>query len=251
MFRFEFLQGEGDPSFLLSTGEVHLELCVQCLASKYKRDSGTLEWQRARNKIYVLEHLSYKQRMKELSLFSLKKNWVTGDLISCVEIPGGVWRENGAELFLVVPCDRTRANGNKLKYSIFYLSLKSFFLFPMRMVMQWKTLPWETMKFLSLEIFISWVVTALSCAIHRTLALHARIDLLPQFHSVIPLTNQMKRENQNYPEITRLQTQKSHNKNVKQECWYCSSNLTSTALALRLTWAIFEHKLPLNVPVVM
>lgn len=72
--RFEFLQGEGDPSFLHSTGEIYLELCVQCLASKYKRDSGTLEWQRARNKIYVLQHLSYKQRMKELSLFSLKKN---------------------------------------------------------------------------------------------------------------------------------------------------------------------------------
>lgn len=37
MFRFELLQGEVDPSFLLSTSEVHLELCVQCLASHYKR----------------------------------------------------------------------------------------------------------------------------------------------------------------------------------------------------------------------
>lgn len=44
MFRFEFLRGESDPSFLLSTGEVHLELCVPV------RDSSTLEWQRARKK---------------------------------------------------------------------------------------------------------------------------------------------------------------------------------------------------------
>lgn len=33
-------------------------------------------------------------------------------------------REDGAELFLVVLCDRTRANGQMLKYRIFYLSLK-------------------------------------------------------------------------------------------------------------------------------
>lgn len=129
MFRFEFLQGETDPSFLLSTGEVHLELCVQCLASHYKRDSDTLEWQRARKKIQILQHLSYMERMKELGLFRLKKNWVRGDLINCVEIPGGVCRENGAELFLVVPCGNTRANGHKLKYSIFYLSSKPFFFF--------------------------------------------------------------------------------------------------------------------------
>lgn len=74
MFRFEFLQGEADLSFLLSTGEVHLELCVQCLASHYKRGSGTLEWQRARKKIQILQHLSYNERMKELGLFRLKKN---------------------------------------------------------------------------------------------------------------------------------------------------------------------------------
>lgn len=66
--------------------------------------------------------------MKELGLFS-QKRWGRGDLVNCVETPGGVCREDGAELFLVVHCDRTRANGHKLKQGIFYLSLKpvSFF----------------------------------------------------------------------------------------------------------------------------
>lgn len=61
-FRFEFLQGEGDPSFLLSTGGVYLELCVQRWASQHQTDSGTLE-QRARKKIQILQHLPYKERM--------------------------------------------------------------------------------------------------------------------------------------------------------------------------------------------
>lgn len=74
MSKFEFLQVEGDPSFLLSLGEVHLELCVQCLASQHKRESDTLEWQKARKKMQLLQHLSYKERTKELGLFSLKKN---------------------------------------------------------------------------------------------------------------------------------------------------------------------------------
>lgn len=129
VFRFEFLQGEADLSFLLSTGEVHLELCVQCLASHYKRGSGTLEWQRARKKIQILQHLSYNERMKELGLFRLKKNWVKGDLINCVEIPGGVCREDAAELFLVVPCDRTRANGHKLKLDNILFRFKTLLFF--------------------------------------------------------------------------------------------------------------------------
>lgn len=125
----EFLQGEADLSFLLSTGEVHLELCVQCLASHYKRGSGALEWQRARKKIQILQHLSYNERMKELGLFRLKKNWVKGDLINCVEIPGGVCREDAAELFLVVPCDRTRANGHKLKLDNILFRFKTLLFF--------------------------------------------------------------------------------------------------------------------------
>lgn len=45
----------------------------------------------------------------------------------------------------------------------------------------------ETVKFLSLEIFITCLVAALCYVFHRTLALPARVGFLPQFHSVTPL----------------------------------------------------------------
>jgi len=77
------------------------------------------------------QHLSYEERLRELGLFSLEKRRLRGDLRNASKYLQSGGQEDGARLFPVVPSDRTRGNGLKMKQRKLQLNPRKNF-FPLR-----------------------------------------------------------------------------------------------------------------------
>ncbi|PKU42310.1 reverse hypothetical protein [Limosa lapponica baueri] len=108
-----------------------LEHWVQFWAPQYKRDVDVLEriQQRPTKMIKEINQLSCGERLKELALFSLEKRRFRGNLIRIRKYLKGMCKDDRARLFSVVPSDRTKGNGHKLKSRRFPLNVRKHFNF--------------------------------------------------------------------------------------------------------------------------
>jgi len=108
-----------------------------------------------------LEYLSCEERLRELGLFSLEKRRLHGDFIAAFHYLKRAYRKDRDNLFDKAGCDRTRSNGFNLRDGGFRPDLRKK-CFTMRVVKHWNTLPRETVKAQSLEIFKARLDGALS-----------------------------------------------------------------------------------------
>jgi len=82
----------------------HLESCIQLWSPQHKEDVDLLEWVQRRTTTMVqgLEHLSYKESLRELELFSPEKKRLWGNLVAPFQYLIGVYRKD-RNFFLARP----------------------------------------------------------------------------------------------------------------------------------------------------
>ena len=94
-----------------------LQHCFQAWGPQHKKDAELLErfQRRAMKMIRGLEHLSYKDRLRDLGLFILENRRLLEDLTAAFQYSKGTCKQEGNQLFTKVDSDRTKRNGFKLK----------------------------------------------------------------------------------------------------------------------------------------
>ncbi|KAF4794142.1 hypothetical protein TURU_104854 [Turdus rufiventris] len=125
---------------------------------------GQIQW-KAIKMIKGLEHFFYKERLRELGLLSLKKDYKY--------LKGGL-QENGSRFCSVVPCNRTRGNGQKLMHRKFHLNTRNFLT--VQMTEHRKRFPREVVESPSLVICKKYLVAILCQVLWGDSARAERLD---------------------------------------------------------------------------
>jgi len=115
---------------------------VEVGGPQYEKDRGRLGrvQRRATKMMRGLQHLPYKERLRELGLFSLENRRLRGDLIAAFQDLKGAYKQEGKQLFTRVDNSRTRGNDLKLKEGRLRLDVRGKLLTE-RVVRCWKSCP--------------------------------------------------------------------------------------------------------------
>ncbi|KAF7242764.1 Protein O-mannosyl-transferase TMTC1, partial [Varanus komodoensis] len=107
------------------------------LGTKFKKDAEKLErvQRRATKMVQGLETLPCEERLRELGVFSLEKKRLRGDMISLYKYLKGCHKEEGQDIFLLMPDWRTWNNQVRLDIRKSFLTVRA--------IWQWDQLPRE------------------------------------------------------------------------------------------------------------
>jgi len=135
-------------------GKSHLESYIQLWSPQHRKDMGMLDWvqKRATKMIRKMEHLAYKERLREMGLFNLQNRRFRGEFIVVYHYLKGAYRKDGENIFSKACCDGSRSNDFKLRENRFRLDIRKT-IFTMRVVKHWNRLPREPVVGPSLETF--------------------------------------------------------------------------------------------------
>ena len=107
---------------------------------------------RGTERVAELEGRSREERLRMLGLSPLERRGLSDDLVAlCSSLRRG-HGEGGADLFSLVPSDRTRGNGSKLHQGRFRLDIRKHF-FTERVGKPWHRLPRDVVNTPSLSVF--------------------------------------------------------------------------------------------------
>ena len=131
----------------------HLEYRAQFWAPQSQKDRifyERVQWS-ATKMMRGLEHLPYKERLRDLGLFGLEERRLRGDLITVYKYLKYGSQMDETRLFSVLCSDRTRISRQKLQHRKFHTNMRKNF-FALRVTEHWNRLPREAVGSF-LEVF--------------------------------------------------------------------------------------------------
>jgi len=79
--------------------------------------------------IVALKYLPYKERLRDLGVISLEKRRPRGAPINACKYLKCGCQMDGARIFSMVPCNRTRGNAHRLEQKKFHMNIRRKFFF--------------------------------------------------------------------------------------------------------------------------
>ena len=126
----------------------HLEYCVQAWNPHYVKDIIKLErvQRRAVRMIKDLRGIGYKEKLKELGLFSLERRRIRGDMIEVFKIINGIENVECSLFFHLATHNRpSRRHDKQIVKQKFRTDTRKFF-FSQRVINDWNSLPRNTVE---------------------------------------------------------------------------------------------------------